>query len=475
MKRILTPLLFISLISISFSQENTLKNSNNFVGQNLTISVTIGGDFPVTGSFPSFINERVDQFITRIYIDAREKAFHNITDPELIVKIAKKLNNYSLRGITLKRSDGEVLKLDLQKFRLEGDFKNDPYLKNDDVIIFPPYDIETNFISVLGAVNKPDKFYFVEGDRLSDAIELAQGLNKSYENVTMAEIDRLSYDGQTMDSIIVNINSNVKLQRGDRIIVLADATQKRDFKVTILGEVNRPGEIPITKDKTTITEVIEKAGGFKNDASLIRSKLFSGSSLESVLEKEYGITLKNIPEFTSPEAQKTYLDYENELMIRMSNLTEQDTAYFYIENQIRLYSPSGTVDFTKISDTSSVDSKYVVKDGDIIIIPRKENVIYVFGQVPDPGRINFVNGKNYEYYIDKAGGYGDYADKDVMIIKGSSHNWIHADDQAVLQEGDFIYIPKNPIRSFRYYLAETATYLGILGSIATIYLLLKSI
>ena len=162
-------------------------------------------------------------------------------------------------------------------------------------------------------------------------------------------------------------------------------------------------------------------------------------------------------------------------MIRMSNLTEQDTAYFYIENQIRLYSPSGTVDFTKISDTSSVDSKYVVKDGDIIIIPRKENVIYVFGQVPDPGRINFVNGKDYEYYIDKAGGYGDYADKDIMIIKGSSHNWIHADDQAVLQEGDFIYVPKNPVRSFRYYLAETATYLGILGSIATIYLLLKSI
>ena len=206
------------------------------------------------------------------------------------------------------------------------------------------------------------------------------------------------------------------------------------------------------------------------------ARLFSGSSLESVLEKEYGITLSNVPDFTSQVAQRTFLNYENALMLRMSNLTEQDTSYFLMENQVRLFSPGGSIDFTRLSDTSSTDSKYIVKDGDIIIVPRKENVIYVFGQVPHPGRINYVRGKNYEYYIDEAGGYGEYADKNVMVIKGKSRNWISAKDEGTnLEEGDYIYVPKDPHRSFHYYLSETASYLGILGSIATIYLLLKSI
>jgi protein involved in polysaccharide export with SLBB domain len=160
----------------------------------------------------------------------------------------------------------------------------------------------------------------------------------------------------------------------------------------------------------------------------------------------------------------------------MSNLTEQDTSYFLMENQIRLFSPGGSVDFTKLSDTSSSDSKYIVKDGDVIIIPRKENVIYVFGQVPHPGRVSYVKGKGYEYYINASGGYGEYADNDVMVIKGSSRNWIPADDSgATLEEGDYIYVPKDPKRSFHYYLAESAKYIGIIGSIATIILLLKTL
>ncbi len=474
MKRLLTFTIIMFSISISFSQVDNNKSGLNSILSNPTISVTIGGEFPVTGSFPAFINERVDQFITTMYLDAREKALSRVTDPELLKQINKKLNDYTLRNITLKRSSGEILKLDLLKFRLNGDFKNNPYLKNDDVIIFPAPDMERNFFAVSGAVNNPGKFYYVEGDKLSDAIELSQGIDKAYENITKAEIDRLSYDGQIMTSKVVDINSDVELQRGDRVIILADETQKKDFTITIVGEVNRPGKIPITKNKTTLLEAIEKAGGFKEDASLMRSRLFNGSSVEPILEKEYGITLAKYPDFTSQDALERFMDYENSLMIRMSNLTEQDTSYFLMENQIRLLTAGGSLDFTKLEDTSSESSNYIVKDGDIIIVPRKEKVIYVFGQVTHPGRISFVNGKDYKYYIDAAGGYGEYADEDVMVIKGESRNWKSAGDKSVvLQEGDYIYVPKNPKRSFHYYLSETASYIGIIGSIATIILLLK--
>jgi protein involved in polysaccharide export with SLBB domain len=443
---------------------------------NSAISVTVGGDFPITGSFPAFINERVDQFVTRMYINAREKALANITDPDLLKQINEKLNHYSLRDITLKRSSGETIKIDLLKFRINGDFKNNPYLKNDDVLIFPAADLERNFFSISGAVNKPGKFYFVDGDKLSDALELAQGINKAYENVTKAEIDRLDYNGDKLTAKIVDINADVSLQRGDRIIILADETQKKDFSVIVAGEVNRPGKIPITKDATTLKDVIKKAGGFTVDASLNRSRLFTGKSIMPILEKQFGINFLENGKLDSKELEQKYFDFENYLMIRMSNITEQDSAYFYLENQLRLTADGGSIDFTKLNDDNSEASKYIVKDNDVIIIPQKEKVVYVFGQVAEPGRINFVEGKDYTYYINEAGGFGEYADDDVMLIKSVSKNWISvSSDNAKIEEGDYIYIPKNPKRSFHYYLGETANYLGIIGSIATIILLLIQI
>ena len=103
MKKIFVILIVIFAVNISYSQTDTRSGLGSLLN-NPAISVTIGGDFPVTGSFPAFINERVDQFVTRMYINAREKAFANITDPDILKQISEKLNQYSLRDITLKRS-----------------------------------------------------------------------------------------------------------------------------------------------------------------------------------------------------------------------------------------------------------------------------------------------------------------------------------------------------------------------------------
>jgi protein involved in polysaccharide export with SLBB domain len=143
------------------------------------------------------------------------------------------------------------------------------------------------------------------------------------------------------------------------------------------------------------------------------------------------------------------------------------------ENQVRLLNESGSIDFTKLDDSLSEESKYIINDGDIIIIPKQENIVYVFGQVSNPGRVNFVEGKDYNYYINQAGGFGEFSDDDVMLIKGNSHKWISLTDNNVnIEDGDYIYIPKNPKRSFGYYLSLTSNYLSIVGSVATIILLL---
>jgi protein involved in polysaccharide export with SLBB domain len=449
--------------------QNTLMNAG-------AISVTIGGDFIVTGTFPALITERVDQFVTRIYNQAQENALRNAaSDPQLLLRIKKQLNEYSLRNIKLKRSNGDVLTLDLLKFRIDGDFVNDPYLKNDDVLIFAPLDLQRNFFTVSGAVNKPGKFYFVDGDKLPDAIELAQGINKAYENVDSAEINRLSYNGESLKKIKVRIDSDFPLQRGDRIVVLAKETQRKEFSVYIVGEVNSPGEIPISKDNTTLKEVINAAGGLKSTASLENSKLFTGNIVPMLLEQQFGIKIKDNPDILELKLPDNLVRFENLVMSRMSNMTFEDTAYFFLENRLRILNEGSAVDFTKIYNDTSQAAEYIVHNGDVIIIPRKIHKVYVFGQVINPGYVNYKEGEDFKYYIQKAGGYGEYAEDEdkVMVIKNSSKDWISPTERKVnIEEGDYIWVPKQQIRPFNYYVGILGNYLSIVASAATVILLL---
>ena len=197
------------------------------------------------------------------------------------------MQDYSFRNIKLKRVDGKEITLDLERFRLNGDFINNPYLRNDDVIIFPQSDLERNFFSVSGAVNNPGKFHFVDGDKLKDAIEFAGGINKAYENVINADMNRLSYDGREQKVISVGINSDFLCREVIALLIVADETMKKDYSIIILGEVNSPGVIPITKDKTTLYDVISKAGGLTKEASLKHAKLYTGNSVYSIMEKQF--------------------------------------------------------------------------------------------------------------------------------------------------------------------------------------------
>ena len=66
--------LFILFISVCHAQIDQTGNKTNdyLAGANL-ISVTIGGKFIVTGTFPASISERADQFITHIFNQAVDK------------------------------------------------------------------------------------------------------------------------------------------------------------------------------------------------------------------------------------------------------------------------------------------------------------------------------------------------------------------------------------------------------------------
>ena len=459
-------LLFQIIYIVGHAQSATnYKNELDSQNDKIPISVTIGGEFITTGTVPAFSGERVDQFITRIFNQYKLALYNTAQDARTLEQIELKTKNFALRDILLLRSNGDTVNVDLQKFRLTANFELNPYLMNDDVIIFPAVDMVRKFVQVSGPVNnkdwtniynpRPIKFQYVEGDKLEDALLFAGGISEAYDSVQFVEISRLSYDGLNENQIILQIdeNLNFELLPGDRIQVLAEETNRKDYKVYVDGEVNRPGYIFITKNSATLREVILKAGGFKENADLNRSELIRGSNVF------------NSPFFTQ--------EFDLMMMQRMSNISLEDSTTFLVDNSLRFSRSSTIIDFGKVLDPESEASKFKVKDGDYISVPEKVNLIYVFGQVLNPGYVEFFDGKDYMSYINQAGGLGKTARGDFYLIKGKSRAWIDLEENPneIIEPGDFIWVAKEQYKDFDYYLSRVGSISSIVAAVATVILL----
>ena len=87
-----------------------------------------------------------------------------------------------------------------------------------------------------------------------------------------------------------------------------------------------------------------------------------------------------------------------------------------------------------------------------------------------------MKGEKYKYYINKAGGYTDNARSgDVMIIKCGSRQWL-SPSETKIEDGDYIWVPKDPIKPATYYwniVGQTASIISVAVSIVLITIQLK--
>lgn len=460
------------IVAANFAQDLNSMERNSMLAFN-KISVTIGGEFITNGTFPASATEKVDEFVTRVYNKYRIALLANKSDIYALDVARTEKDKYGERGILLKHIDGTEEIIDLQNFRLTADFSQNPYLLNGDVLIFPKLDWERNFIEVEGAVNKPISFQFIPGDKLSDALLFARGINPAYENIISIDITRLSYDGMTEEIITTTVEENIELMRGDRVRFVADETQKRDFKVLIGGEVYKPGYIFITKNRTTLKEVIEKAGGFKPNADLINAELIRKNALTN------NVSSTNAP-FQDRRRAFNLRAFNQRvdmmMMNRMSDIELEDSVTLITDNMLRNARAGVTVDFREVLNDTSDNSTIIVKDGDIIFVPEITNLVYVFGQAMNPGFTEYVKGKDYQYYLDKTGGVGRTAKDEVYLIKGKTRAWIDMtdeDNKYTIESGDYIWVPKEIQRSFDFYLTRVARIAAIIGAAAAVILIFK--
>ena len=90
-----------------------------------------------------------------------------------------------------------------------------------------------------------------------------------------------------------------------------------------------------------------------------------------------------------------------------------------------------------------------MRDNDEINIPVQAKTIRVSGQVLSPGLINWEPGKDFQYYIEKSGGYSYNARKSkIRIIRAATGTWLKPDKKTIINVGDTIFVPEKTERDY---------------------------
>jgi protein involved in polysaccharide export with SLBB domain len=255
-----------------------------------------------------------------------------------------------------------------------GAFDVTPLMDRDSVVI---HGIEqlTNprFVMIDGFVKSPGAYALADGMTLQDLILTAGGfVHGAY--VVEAELARMSVhsDGATETVSRVRLGgqpsdagvgvvewtpdgAEVRLLHGDHVFIRKAPEYDVLGTVKVAGEVMFPGAYALSSEDTRISDVLTRAGGLKPEAHI------GGAQI-----------------------------------VRGGHLVATDVAQ-------AIESPGSAHDLELL-------------EGDSVMIPRLDATVLVRGAVGFESRVRYEDGKSLDYYIDRAGGYTQNADRGRTMV-----------------------------------------------------------
>ncbi|MDZ7344584.1 MAG: SLBB domain-containing protein [candidate division KSB1 bacterium] len=429
-----------------------------------SFKVTVAGVVKSPGAYLASPIDRVDRLVYLAMLSANQTPVSALVKTEEATSPLRAIEEkpdlpISLRNIKLFRANGDTVDVDLVRYYATGDTRYNPYLLDKDVIWVPAENLEGNRISIYGGVRVPGQFEYHENDSLLTLLRIAQGPT-ALADLEHVEIARFLPDGQQVQTFHVNLHAmlsngaaDIPLQRNDRVFIYENPDLRRERTVFVKGAVQRPGAYALTHRGTTLSEIIDRAGGFKNDAAIAEAKV--------------------IRTYDHPDALLKNPDYARLLEVRLTDLSPEGREYFNYESAIKRGFVA--VDFVKLFIRHEKAADVTLWENDEIYVPSIHQTVYVYGQVNNPGYVPFVEGMNYRYYLERAGGLSKEANTaKIRVVKRGTKAWVAAGG-ATIEPGDEIFVARKVRRRFSYYFTIGRDLLQLSIGVATVVLLIAQL
>ena len=253
----------------------------------------------------------------------------------------------------------------------------------------------------------------------------------------VAENWRFRPDGETVDIIYllepgtgtlemydVDDIAHVPLQAKDMLFLRTRSDWQLTPTVHAHGEFKYPGRYRIFEGETTLSDIVERVGGFSARASLADAQVIRARA-RSIPDPEH-VRLKSIQAvggFINPE-ERAYLKTKGR------------------EQRGRL-----VLDFEALFEEGDESQNVLLVGGDVIFVPRKRSTVKLSGQWEKPGLIGFEKGRRVAYYMEQAGGYTFIADKrHARLIRTRTGQREKLKKNLHVEPGDEIWVPEEPYR-----------------------------
>lgn len=288
----------------------------------------------------------------------------------------------------------EVVPVDIRSI-MDGTSPNLALMKNDILYIPSIHDLEDRGnVTVHGEVAHPDSYPYADNMTLEDLIIQAGGLREAASTVRIdvsrriknprstADNDTIGqmYSFSLKDGFVIDGQPGFILQPYDQVYVRRSPGYQAQQNVAIEGEILFGGNYAMTSREERLSDLVNKAGGPTSYAYLRGAKL---TRVANASEKKRMSDVVRLMQRQLGEA-----------MIDSLGIRVEDTFTVGIDLEKALSNPKGNADL-------------VLREGDVISIPKNTNTVTINGAVMVPNTVSYMQGKDVDYYLNQAGGYSD--------------------------------------------------------------------
>lgn len=328
----------------------------------------------------------------------------------------------------------EVLSVDVGGI-MSGQVPDVP-LRNEDVLYIPSMkDLqEERILTIHGEVMYPGVYQYADNETLEDFVLQAGGLTNmatvmrvdvarrmsDMKAVTSSDTIAQTFSFALKDGFVIDGTQGFVLQPYDEVYVRSSPGYSKQKNVSIEGEVVFSGTYTLARKSQRLSEIVKQAGGLTSTAYA------QGARLERKLTPDERIRTETVLKMVKTQSgDKDSLD--------LAKIDIGDTYYVGI-------------DLDKAIDNPGSDYDIVLREGDRIIIPEYSGTVKISGDVMYPNTIAFREGKDIDYYVDCAGGWGERAKKRHTYIIYMNGTVAKANRKNKPTPGCEIVVPSKPLQ-----------------------------
>jgi polysaccharide export outer membrane protein len=440
-------------------------------------------------------------YTTRIELDGEVKqpAIYETKESESFEQLLGFAGGFSSLAykayITTRRTtDREIQVLNIS----QNDFKSFIPQNGDRYEVGKILDRYANRVQIQGAVFRPGDYALTPEIRtLSQVIARADGVKEDaftkrvliHRRKENLEPEVVSVD---LNQIIQGTIDDIVLKRQDSIVVKSVSELHKEYFVSIFGQINIPDNKYLYSENLTVSDLIVQAGGFAEggipERIEIARRINQGNmkdvpdnyniqiislAVDSLLGlnptdaqfklKPFDIVyIRKSPRY---EVQKNVaitgeVNYTGTYAIannteRINNIIERaggikSSAYLEGAHLLR-QGEKVAIDIRKIIEDPSIEGNLTLVDGDSLFIPKRSELVRIWGAVLNPSMVNYSKSFRYQDYLSQAGGYEERAIKRKVYVSNANgytqrtRQFLFFRIYPKIAPGATIYVPSKPI------------------------------